>query len=159
VSTHEWLLFLHVLSAFVLVGAEVFFTFLILWLWRTDLPGDIARVSGLSKLGSALVGIGAGGTLVFGVILAFEADSYAIWDVWIIAALVLWAAFGAVGQRTGQAYDAAGAKARQLVSEGRLEPSPELGAMFRSSRAFTLHLLSLGIVVLFLLDMIFKPWA
>jgi hypothetical protein len=159
VSKHDWLLFLHVLSAFALVGAEVFFTFLILWLWRTDLPGDIARVSGLSKLGSALVGIGAGGTLVFGVILAFEADSYAIWDIWIIAALVLWAAFGAVGQRTGQAYDAAGAKARQLVSEGRLEANTELGAMFRSSRALTLHLVSLGIVVLFLLDMIFKPWA
>lgn len=158
-SKHDWLLFLHVLSAFALVGAEVFFTFLILWLWRTDLPGDIARVSGLSKLGSALVGIGAGGTLVFGVILAFEADSYAIWDIWIIAALVLWAAFGAVGQRTGQAYDAAGAKARQLVSEGRLEANTELGAMFRSSRALTLHLVSLGIVVLFLLDMIFKPWA
>jgi hypothetical protein len=159
VSKHDWLLFLHVLSAFALVGAEVFFTFLILWLWRTDLPGDIARVSGLSKLGSVLVGIGAGGTLVFGVILAFEADSYAIWDIWIIAALVLWAAFGAVGQRTGQAYDAAGAKARQLVSEGRLEANTELGAMFRSSRALTLHLVSLGIVVLFLLDMIFKPWA
>jgi hypothetical protein len=159
VSVHEWLLFLHVLSAFALVGAEVFFTFLILWLWRTDLPGDIARVSGLSKLGSALVGIGAGGTLLFGVILAFEADRYAIWDIWIIAALVLWAAFAAVGQRTGQAYDAAGARARQLVSEGRLEPNPELGAMFRSSRAFTLHLVSLVIVALFLLDMIFKPWA
>jgi hypothetical protein len=64
-----------------------------------------------------------------------------------------------VGQRTGQAYDAAGAKARQLVSEGRLEANTELGAMFRSSRALTLHLVSLGIVVLFLLDMIFKPWA
>jgi hypothetical protein len=150
VSLHEWLLFLHVLAAFFLVGAEVLFTFLIVWLWRTDLPADIARVSGLSKIGSALVGIGAGGTLLFGVILAFEADSYAIWDVWIIAALVLWAAFGAVGQRVGAAYDAAGARARQ---------NAELGAMFRSSRAFTLHLVSLGIVALLLLDMIFKPWA
>jgi hypothetical protein len=159
VSTHDWLLFLHVLSAFFLVGAEVLFTFLILWLWRTDLPADIARVPGLSKIGSALVGIGAGGTLLFGVILAFEADSYAIWDIWIIVALVLWAAFGAVGQRVGAAYDAAGARARRLVAEGHTEPNPELGAMFRSSRAFNLHFLSLGIVVLFLLDMIFKPWA
>ena len=158
-STHDWLLFLHVLSAFFLVGAEVLFTFLILWLWRADLPADIARVSGLSKVGSALVGIGAGGTLLFGVILAFEADSYAIWDIWIIVALVLWAAFAAVGQRVGAAYDAAGARARRLVGEGRTEPDPELGAMFRSSRAFTLHLVSLGIVVLFLLDMIFKPGA
>ena len=158
-SVHDWLLFLHVLAAFFLVGAAVFFTFLILWLRRTDLPADIARVSGASKIGSVLVGIGAGGTLLFGVILAFEADSYAIWDLWIIAALILWAAFGAVGQRTGAAYDAVGARARQLVGEGRTEPNPELGAMFRSSRAFTLHLVSLGIVVLFLLDMIFKPWA
>jgi hypothetical protein len=159
VTTHDWVLFLHVLSAFALVGAEVLFTFLIVWLWRTDAPTDIARVSGLSRIGSALVGIGAGGTLIFGIILAFEADSYAIWDVWIIAALILWAAFGAVGGRAGKAYDAAGAKARELVAAGRLEPSPELGGMFRSSGALNLHLLSLVIVVLLLLDMIFKPWA
>jgi hypothetical protein len=159
VTTHEWLLFLHVLSAFAFVGAEVLFTFLILWLWRTDLPADIARVSGLSKVGSALVGIGAGGVLVFGIILAFEADSYAIWDPWIVAAFILWAAFAAVGRRVGEAYDAAGAKASELVAAGRTEPSPELGAMFRSSSAFNLQLVSLAIVVLFLLDMIFKPWA
>jgi hypothetical protein len=159
VSLHDWLLFLHVLSAFALVGAEVLFTFLIFWLWRTDLPADIARISGISKIGSVLVGIGAGGTLILGVILAFEADSYAIWDVWIIAAVILWFAFAEVGRRAGQAYDAAGARARTLVSEGRTEPSPELGAMLRSSNALTLHLTSLGIVVLFLLDMIFKPWA
>jgi hypothetical protein len=159
VDTHDWLLFLHVLSAFFLVGAEVLFTFLIFWLWRTDLPSEIARVSGLSRIGSALVGLGAGGTLIFGIILAFEADSYAIWDVWIIAALILWAAFSAVGSRVGKAYDAAGAKARELVASGRLEPSPELGVMFRSSSALNLHLLSLVIVVLILLDMIYKPWA
>lgn len=158
-DTHDWLLFLHVLAAFALVGAEVLFTFLIFWLWRTDVPADIARVSGLSKLGSALVGIGAGGTLVFGIILAFEADSYAIWDAWIVAALILWLAFGAVGQRVGAAYDVAGAKARELVAAGRTEPSPELGAMFRSSSALNWHLASLAIVVLFLLDMFFKPWA
>ena len=158
-ALHDWLLFLHVLSAFALVGAEVLFTFLIFWLWRTDLPADIARISGISKIGSVLVGIGAVGTLILGVILAFEADSYAIWDVWIIAAVILWFAFAELGRRVGQAYDAAGARSRTLVSEGRTEPSPELGATFRSSNALTLHLTSLAIVVLFLLDMIFKPWA
>jgi hypothetical protein len=159
VTLHDWLFFLHVLSAFALVGAEVLFTFLIFWLWKSDLPADIARVSGLSKVGSALVGVGAGGVLVFGVILAFEADSYAIWDPWIVAALILWFAFGAIGRRVGIAYDAAGAKARELVTAGRTEPSSELGAMFRSSSALTWHLVSLGIIVLFLLDMIFKPGA
>jgi hypothetical protein len=159
VSLHDWLLFLHVLAAFILVAVEVLFTFLIAWLWRTDLPADIARVSGLSKAGSALVGVGAGGVLVFGIILAFEADSYAIWDPWIVAAFILWIAFGAIGRRVGEAYDAAGAKARELVAAGRTEPSPELGGMFRSSSALNWHLASLAIVVLFLLDMIFKPWA
>jgi Predicted integral membrane protein (DUF2269) len=159
VTLHDWLLFLHVLSAFAFVGAEVLFTFLIFWLWRTDLPADIARVSGVSKLGSALVGAGAGGVLVFGVILAFEADSYAIWDPWIVAALILWFVFAAIGRRVGMAYDAAGAKARELVAAGRTDPNPELGAMYRSSSALNWHLVSLGIIVLFLLDMIFKPGA
>lgn len=158
-STHDWLLFLHVLSAFAFVGAEVLFTFLIFWLWKSDVPGEIARVSDISKFGSALVGIGSGGVLVFGIILAFEADSYAIWDAWIVIALVLWFLFAEVGRRSGKAYDAAGARARSLVAEGRGEPNAELGAMFRSSSALQLHLAALVIIVLFLLDMTFKPWA
>jgi uncharacterized membrane protein len=159
VSTYDWLLFLHLLSAFALVGAEVLFTFLIATLWRSDLPADIARVSGVSRLGSALIGAGALGVLVFGVALAFEADSYAIWDGWIIAALVLWAVFGEVGRRTGKAYDAVGARARDLVTTGNLAPNAELGAMFRSPTALGLHVASLGIVLLLLLDMMFKPGA
>jgi hypothetical protein len=159
VDTHDWLLFLHVLSAFALVGAEVLFTFLIFWLWKSDVPGEIARVSDISKLGSVLVGVGSGGVLVFGIILAFEADSYAIWDAWIVAALILWLLFAEVGRRSGKAYDAAGARARSLVAEGRGETNTELGAMFRSSSALQLHLASLVIIVLFLLDMVFKPWA
>jgi uncharacterized membrane protein len=159
VDLHDWLLFLHVLAAFALVGAEVLFTFLIATLWRTDLPSDIARVSGISKLGTVLVGIGSVGTLVFGVILAFEADSYAIWDGWIIAAFVLWLAFNEIGRRTGKAYDAVGKRAATLLNEGRDAPNPELGAAFRSPTALSLHLSSLAVVVLFLLDMTVKPGA
>jgi uncharacterized membrane protein len=159
VTLHDWLIFLHVLAAFALVGAEVLFTFLIAALWRTDMPRDIARVSGISRVGSVLVGVGAVGTLVFGVILAFEADSYAIWDGWIIAALVFWLAFNEIGRRTGKAYDAVGKRAADLVREGREAPDVELGAAFRSSRALGLHLASLALVALLLLDMTFKPGA
>jgi uncharacterized membrane protein len=159
VSLHDWLLVLHVLSAFALVGAEVLFTFLIAALWKTDLPSNIARVSGISRLGSALVGVGAIGTLVFGVILAFEADSYAIWDGWIIAALVIWLVFAEVGRRTGKVYDEAGKRALALVNEGRDMPNAELGAAFRSPTGLWLHLSSLALVVLLLVDMTFKPGA
>jgi drug/metabolite transporter (DMT)-like permease len=159
VSTFEWLLFLHVLSAFALVSAEVLFTFLIASLWRSDLPSDIARVSGISRLGTVLVGVGSVGVLVFGIGLAFEADSYAIWDGWIVAALVLWVAFNELGRRTGKAYDAVGKRAAGLVNEGRDAPNAGLGAAFRSPTALWLHLASLGVVLLLLLDMIFKPGA
>jgi uncharacterized membrane protein len=159
VSTTDWLLFLHVLSAFALVSAEVLFTFLIASLWRSDLPSAIARVSGISRLGTVLVGVGSVGVLVFGIWLAFEADSYAIWDGWIIAALVLWLAFNEIGRRTGKAYDAVGKRAVALVNEGRDAPNAELGAAFRSPTALWLHLSSLAVVLLLLLDMIFKPGA
>jgi uncharacterized membrane protein len=158
-SVYDWLLFLHVLSAFILVSALVLFTFLIAFLWKTDLPSDIARVSGISRLGNALVGIGMTGVLILGIILAFEAENYAIWDPWIIAALVLWAAGGELGRRTGLAYAAAGARAGTLVADGRDAPNPELGAMFRSSRALGFHLATLAATTLLLLDMIFKPGA
>ena len=158
-DTHDWLIFLHVLAAFALVGAEVMFTFLIFWLWRTDAPADIARVSGLARIGSVLIGVGAIGTLIFGIILAFEADSYAIWDGWIIAALVLWVAFNEIGRRTGKAYDAVGKRAIAFVHEGRDAPNAELGAAFRAPKALWLHIASLAVVALFLLDMTFKPGA
>ena len=158
-SVHDWLLFLHVLSAFILVGALVLFTFLIAFLWRTDLPRDIARVSGISRLGTVLVGVGSVGALILGVVLAFEANGYAIWDPWIVAAVIMWAAMGELGRRTGLAYDAAGAKARELVAAGHDAPNPELGAMFRSSRGLIFHFATVTVLLLLLLDMIFKPGA
>ena len=136
-SLNDWLLFLHVLAAFVLVAAEVLFTFLIAWLWKRDAPSDIARVSGISRLGNVLVGVGAVGVLILGIVLAFAE----------------------LGRRTGKAYDAAGARARTLVSEGRDEPNAELGAMFRSRAGLGFHLASVAVLLLLLLDMIFKPGA
>jgi hypothetical protein len=159
VSLHDWLLFLHVFAAFALVAAEVLYTFLIVWLWRTDLPSDIARVSGISKLGMVLIIVGSLGTILLGVILAFEADSYAIWDGWIIAAIVLWALLMEVGRRAGASYDETGKRARTLVAEGRDQPNVELGHMFRSAKALWLHSAAAALVVLILLDMILKPGA
>jgi hypothetical protein len=64
-----------------------------------------------------------------------------------------------LGRRTGKAYDAAGARARALVNEGRNEPNPELGAMFRSRAGLGFHLASVAVLLLLLLDMIYKPGA
>jgi uncharacterized membrane protein len=159
VSTYEVLLFLHVLSAFALVSAQVLFSFLIAALWRSDVPAEIDRVAGISRFGSGLIGVGSVGVLIFGIALAFQADSYAIWDGWIVAALVLWAVLGAVGQRVGKAYDEVGRQARELVAAGNVGPNRELGLAFRSEKALGLHLASVAVFVLLLLDMMFKPGA
>ena len=101
---YDWLLFLHVLSAFIVVGALAALWALVL---ATRAPAPVltgeapARFGGLA---GPLVGVGMTGTLIFGIWLALDGDAYEIWDGWIIAALVLWALGGWAGDRAGRAF-------------------------------------------------------
>jgi uncharacterized membrane protein len=158
VSLYDWLLFLHVLAAFLLVSALVLHSFLIASARNADVPSDFLRNFRLSIIGDALAGIGSIGTLVFGIWLAIQVDAYHVWDGWVIAALVLWAAYGGVGGRASKRYARARDRARALAAEGDA-PSGELKALVRDPRALTLHVVSAGFVLLLLLDMIFKPGA
>lgn len=155
---NDWILALHLLSAFALVGAMVLFSILIVALWRSDSPARIASTMPLARLGGVLVMVGMGGTVVFGVWLAISLDAYQVWDGWVIAALVLWAIGGAVGQQSGEAYNSAGQLAEKLAAEGRAS-SRELAETFGPSRAFWLHVATFAAVVLILVDMIWKPGA
>jgi uncharacterized membrane protein len=159
VSRYDWLLFLHVLAAFSLVAAEVLFSVIILGSRNLEVPSDVARIFRLSRFGEVLVNAGAIGVLVFGIWLAVDVDEYQIWDGWIIAALVLWALFAEVGRRVGKIYNAARDRARALVAENRNEPSAELNAILRSQTGLVLQAASVVIVLLFLIDMVYKPGA
>ena len=158
-SLYDWLLFLHVLAAFLLVAAVVLSTYVIVASRSADRPGDVARSLGLLRAWDVLWGIGAAGTLVFGIWLAIEVDGYEVWDGWIIAALVLWAAGGAAGDRMAKHYARARVRATELVSEGRHEPSGELREILRSPRGLALHALTVGLILLLILDMVWKPGA
>jgi len=158
-SRYDWLLFLHVLAAFSLVAAQVLVTFLIVGGWRLELPSDISRMFRLSRAGDVLFGIGSIGTIVLGIWLAIDLDEYKLWDGWIIAALVLWAVAMGIGGRTAKHYYGARDRARTLVAEGRDAPNPELSAILRSPTGLTLHLATVLIVVVLLIDMIYKPGA
>jgi hypothetical protein len=83
-STYEWLLFLHLLAAFLLVSGLVGYSVLVLS------GGSEAVSRALGPPALALWNAGGLGTLVFGVWLALDGDDYELWDGWIIAALVLW---------------------------------------------------------------------
>jgi uncharacterized membrane protein len=159
VSFDEWLLALHVLSAFAYVAGVVLFWMLIVAVRKIDTPEATIRMEPIVKVGNAAVGIGAVGTILLGIWLAFALDGYAIWDGWIIAALVLWAVAGAVGQRTGAVYMRGMTKAKELDAQGQRGANAELLALNRTSSGVLLHALTSVVVLLILLDMIFKPGA
>jgi hypothetical protein len=159
VSFNGWLVALHVLSAFAYVGGLVLFWVLIVAVRKVDTPEGTVRMEPIVKVGNIAVGVGAGGTLLLGIWLAFKLDSYAIWDGWIIAALVLWAISGAVGQRTGAEYMRGMNKAKELEAAGQTGPNGELLALNRTTNGVVLHALASVALVLLLLDMIYKPGA
>lgn len=158
-SFDDWMLALHVLSAFAYVGGIILFWVLIVAVRQTDTPAGTIRMEPIVKVGNVVVGIGGVGTILLGIWLAFRLDSYAIWDGWIIAALVLWAVAGAFGQRTGVAYTRGMTKAKELEAAGQIGASTELLAFNRTQAGVVLHSLASLAVLLILLDMIFKPGA
>ena len=155
----DWALAVHVLTAFAYVAGLVIFSVLVVAVRGVDTPEATLRMEPIVKVGSVAVGIGAAGTIVIGIYLAFAVDSYAIWDGWIIAALVLWAIAGGLGQRTGAAYMQGMNKAKELDAAGRTGPDQELLALNRTRTGVILHTLASLAVLLLLVDMIFKPGA
>jgi hypothetical protein len=159
VSFDDWILALHVLSAFAYVAGLVLFWILIVAVRRTDLPDGTIRMEPVVKVGNASVGIGAGGTILLGIWLAFSVGGYNIWDGWIIAALILWFIAAALGRRTGQAYMEGMNKAQELRAAGTTGPNQELLALNRTQSGVVLHALTTIVVLLILADMIWKPGA
>ena len=155
---NDWILSLHLLAAFALVGAEVVFTIQLMALWRTEETARVTSFVTLSRVATAMVIAGTLGTIVFGVWLALSKDGYALWDGWIIAAIILWVIGSGLGQRSGNEYAAAAARAGELSAAGT-QTSPEVAEAFGASRAFWLHVATSVVVLLVLVDMIWKPGA
>jgi hypothetical protein len=141
---YDWLLFLHVLSAFLLVGALAFFwALLIATRPGRSLLGGAVSLS-LSKPATIAISVGVAGTVIFGVWLAIYLDEYQIWDGWIIGSLVLWAIGTGAGQRSGKA----------------LTPvADEYPTLEARRRGVMLHTVASVATLLVLILMIWKPGA
>jgi uncharacterized membrane protein len=159
VSFDDWLLALHVLSAFAFVAGIILFWVLIVAVRGTDTPEGTIRMAPVAKVGNAAVGIGMGGTIVLGIWLALSVGGYDLWDGWIIAAIVLWLLGAELGRRTGAAYMQGPRKAAELETAGQTGPNAELLALNRTSTGLVMHFLSSVVVLLILIDMIWKPGA
>lgn len=158
-SFDDWMLALHVLSAFAFVTAVVLFWVLIVAVRKMDLPEARLRMERVVNVGNAAFAIGSIGTIAFGLWLAFSVGGYDIWDGWIVAALVLWVLALPVGRRTGEAYMRGLNKARELEAAGQSGPNAELLALNRTSEGVLMHFLTSVVVLLILIDMIWKPGA
>jgi uncharacterized membrane protein len=159
-SLYDWLLFLHILTAFALVAALVVFWTIGIAARNVDRPAESLRYFRVAQPANVLVIVGTLGTLVFGIWLAIEREEYQVWDGWIIAALVLWAIATETGRRGGLPYIEAKKLAERLAAEGRAEESsPELHAKLKDRSGMMLNGLSTLAVLLLLIDMIYKPGA
>jgi len=159
VELNDWILALHLLSAFAMVGATVLFWIIIVAGWNVDTPAPVVRMTPIARVGVVAVSIGGIGTIVFGLWLAISLDAYQPWDGWIIAAIVLWAIAGGLGGRTGKEYAVAGERAAELQAAGNTGPNAELLALNRTQRGLVLHSLTSLALLLLLIDMIWKPGA
>jgi hypothetical protein len=159
VELNDWILALHLLSAFAMVGATVLFWIIIVAGWNVDTPAPVVRMTPIARVGVVAVTIGGIGTIVFGLWLAISLDAYQPWDGWIIAAIVLWAIAGGLGGRTGKEYNIVGERAAELQAAGNTGPSAELLALNRTQRGLVLHSLTSLALLLLLIDMIWKPGA
>jgi hypothetical protein len=99
--------------------------------------------------------VGSGLAFLLGVVLAIDHDDYRLWDGWIIAAIVLFALMGFVGQRTGSYYR----ETQKLADSGDPAVEAEVLERLRAPKGRLLHAATVGIFLLIALDMIFKPGA
>jgi hypothetical protein len=134
---YDWLLFLHVLSAFALVGTVVIFSAFAL---------GAATDSRLLAVANALWNVGGLGTLVLGIWLALYLDNYEIWDGWIITAIVLFSIATELGRRAQLAYAPAAA-------------GDETGTAAGAPPGALMHWLRSLVILALLVIMVYKPGA
>jgi hypothetical protein len=153
VDFYDWMIALHLLSAFAVAAALVLFSVLVFSGRRMTTLEETRTLFRLAPVGTILITGGIGLVLIFGIILSLDSDTFEIWDPWIIAAIVLWAIMGGVGQRSGKYYADV-----QKLAEGGGDEAEVIGRL-RASEGAMLHYLTVGLFVLILLDMVFKPGA
>jgi hypothetical protein len=136
---YDWLLFFHLLAAFLLSVTAVTYSAVAL-----GAPAGGRTIF----LADRCWDVGGLGTLILGVWLALYLDQYEIWDGWIIGAIVLWLVATGLGDGV-----------RRGVAD--VEPGTRAagGVVTVESRVALMHWLRTLAVVGILILMIWKPGA
>ena len=156
-DTYDWLLFLHVTGAFLVLGGAVMagiFNFAAL---QRERPSEIAVLFRLARVAVIAIGAGMVLTLGFGLWLVHQVG-YGWGETWIVLALVLWVLANALGGIGGGREKRTRQLAERLASEGDA-PSQELSARLRDPVWLALSWGSGIVIVAILALMIWKPGA
>lgn len=156
-DTYDWLLFLHVAGAFLVLGGAVMAGVLNVAALRRQRPSEIALLFKLARVAVVAIGIGMGLTLVFGLGLVHHVG-YGWGQTWIVLALVLWVVANALGGIGGRREKQTRQLAERLAAEGDV-PSVELTARLRDPVWLALSWGSGIVIVAILALMIWKPGA
>jgi uncharacterized membrane protein len=157
VSRYDWLLFLHVTGAFLLLGGAGGAAALNLAALRRDRPSEIALLFGLIRFAVAAIGIGSLLVFVFGLWLVHDAG-YSYGDGWIVAAIALLVVSGILGGVGGRRDAETRQSAERLAAEGD-SASAVLRGRVRDSISLVLSYGSGLLLVAVLALMIWKPGA
>jgi uncharacterized membrane protein len=155
VSKDDWLLFLHISGAFLLVGGSVVAAAFTIFARRRERPSEIAELLRLVRIALPLIYGGVLLTLVFGLWLVHD-TGYSFGDSWIVAALVLWVVANALGGIGGNRDEKTRKLAERLASEGDVA-SPELAARLHDPISLALNFGGGLVIVAILALMIWKP--
>jgi hypothetical protein len=159
VSRYDWVLFLHVLSAFAFVAAYTILTVLLVAARGIETAPSARALLRVARPADVLAWVGATGTLAFGVWLAIDVEGYELWDGWILAAFLFWL----VAEEAIRREDLTLKRARHLARAPALpraaDPTAELRAVLRSRETLALHTVGTGAMLVLLALMIFKPGA
>ena len=156
---YDFLLFVHVLGAFAVVGGTAWFWGLNVASMRTNRASTVLTLGALVKPATAVVVFGAITTLIFGIWLTFYVDGYELWDLWILGGIILLAIASETGRRGGKYHEQGIPALVQGVDAGRDEVTAEWRALPSNRTALMLDAISTVAVLLILILMIFKPGA
>jgi uncharacterized membrane protein len=157
VDTYDWLIFLHVTGAFLVLGGAVMagiFNFAAL---RRERPSEVAVLFRLAKAAVTAISVGMVLTLGFGLWLVHDVG-YGWGQTWIILSLVLWVLANALGGVGGRREKQTRELAERLAAEGDA-PSTELSSRLHDPVWLALSWGSGVVIVVILALMIWKPGA
>jgi uncharacterized membrane protein len=146
---------LHVTAAFFLFGGSAAAGILNTLAIRAERPSETAYLLRLVRVTLPLIGIGAAGTLVFGIWLWHELG-FSIGAAWIWISLALWVAASALGGIGGRHQEKTRELAERLAAAGDASTA-ELKALLRDRKGNALSWLAGAAILAILVLMIWKP--